>query len=75
MRTAVWLHRRHEDAWQALEEANAVRRTFDPYMRVDEEDSVNQLLRTFQVGEAQATGAGTHTLCGTPLCAGTAGEG
>ncbi|KAL4421806.1 hypothetical protein ABPG77_001595 [Micractinium sp. CCAP 211/92] len=43
---------RHEDAWQALEEANAVRRTFDPYMRVDEEDSVNQLLRTFQLPKA-----------------------
>lgn len=45
-------HGRHEDAWQALGEASEVRRTFDPYTRVDEEDNVRQLLRTFQLPKA-----------------------
>ncbi|KAL4448264.1 hypothetical protein ABPG75_005483 [Micractinium tetrahymenae] len=43
---------RHEEAWQALHDANEVRRTFDLYTRVDEEDNVGQLLRTFQVPKA-----------------------
>lgn len=41
--------RRHEEAWQALREANNVRRALDPYAPADEEDNVRQLLRTFQV--------------------------